>query len=95
MGYPVTASGPTATLTFLPSAPRAGQPVAFNASGSTSATSVIVSYFFNYGNGSEETGTSPTQTHVYASAGTFVATVRVTDANGRTGTAQVSVTVVP
>ena len=95
-GYSVTqAGGLTASLTFLPGSPKAGQSVAFNASGSKSDTSTIVSYKFNYGDGSEETGASPTQTHVYASAGTFVATVVVTDAQGRKATAQVSVTVTP
>ena len=94
--YPVTASGGlTATLTFLPSAPKVGQTVAFNASASTSGTSTIVSYKFNYGDLSEETSVSPNQTHIYGTANTFVATVVVTDAQGRTATAQVSVTVAP
>lgn len=96
VSYPVTAGGPTAQLTFLPGSPRRGEPVAFNASGSSSSNSVIVSYKFNYGDGSpDDVGASPTQTHVYGAAGTFVATVTVTDAQGRTGTAQVSVTVTP
>jgi len=94
--YTVGTGNPVASLTFLPSAPRVGQPVAFNASASTSATSTIVSYAFNYGDNSfVETSSASTQTHSYAGAGTYVATVTVTDALGRTATAQVSVTVVP
>ena len=92
---PVTATGGlTADLTFLPTTPRPGQTVSFNASNSKSDTSTIVSYKFNYGDGSaEEVGTSPTQTHVYAAPGDYVTTVVVTDAVGRTATKQVSVPV--
>ena len=94
--YPVTPNGgTTAALDFLPATPRVGQQVSFNASASKSDTSTIVSYKFNYGDGSEETGTSPTQTHVYGAPGTVVATVTVTDAQGRTATAQKSVTIAP
>ena len=90
----VTATGGlTADLTFLPTAPRPGQSVAFNASNSKSETSTIVSYKFNYGDGSEETSTSPTQTHTYATVGEYVATVVVTDALGRTATKQAAVKV--
>lgn len=95
-GYTVSSTGGlTATLTFLPASPRVGQPVSFNASASTSSTSTIVSYKFNYGDGDEETGTSPNQSHVYIAPGTYVATVTVTDAQGRTATAQQTVTVAP
>jgi PKD repeat protein len=91
----VATGNPVATMTVLPSAPRAGQSVTFNASGSTSATSTIVSYKFQYGDGSEETVTSPVQSHIYTGGGTFVATVMVTDSVGRTGSFTVSVTVLP
>lgn len=93
--YTVTATGGlTASLTVLPATPRPGQTVSYNASGSQSATSTIVSYRFNYGDGSpEDVGTSPTQTHVYAVIGDYVATVVVTDAQGRTATAQQAVKV--
>ena len=51
---------------------------------------------FNWGDGSaEETHTNPVQTHVYTAAGSFVATVTVTDSLGRTASAQVNVTVAP
>jgi PKD repeat protein len=92
----VTASGGlTADLTFQPASPKPGQTVAFNASNSASATSTIVTYKFNFGDGDEVTGTSPTQTHVYNVVGTYVATVVVTDAQGRTATKQATVTVAP
>ncbi len=95
-GVTVSTGNPVATMTFLPSAPRVGQSVAFNGSASTSATSTIVSYRFSYGDGSTaDSGSPSTQTHVFSSAGTYVVTLTVTDAIGRTGTFQVSVPVVP
>ncbi len=87
---------PTGGLTFLPSAPRVGQPVVFNASAITPATgATIVSYRFNYGDGSEEVGTAALQSHVYGAAGTVVARVTVTDSLGRTATATTTVTITP
>jgi PKD repeat protein len=70
--------------------------VVFNASAITPATgATIVSYKFNYGDGSEETGTQAFQSHVYGAAGTVVARVTVTDSLGRTATATVTVTITP
>ncbi len=94
---PVVTGAPTATLTASPSSPRANTPVAFNASGSRPGSGAnIRTYVFSWGDGSpEESHTNPLQTHVYTAAGTFVATVTVTDSLGRTASAQVSVTVVP
>lgn len=93
----VTAGNPTAALTFLPAAPKAGQPVFFDASGSTAAAGArIVSYSFNWGDGQpEEVSLVPNQSHVYNVAGTYVVTVKVTDDFGRTAVKQVSVTVTP
>jgi len=87
---------PTAALTFLPSAPRVGQQVAFDASGSTAGTGgSIVSYKFNYGDGTEETVTTPNQSHTYGAAGSVIARVTVTDSLGRTATRSVTVTIAP
>lgn len=88
---------PTGALAFLPSAPRVGQAVSFNASGITPAVgATIVSYLFNYGDGEPaETGTVPFQSHVYARAGSFIATVTATDSLGRTITVAATVPVVP
>jgi hypothetical protein len=94
---PTVGPTPTATLDASPANPRAGQPVAFNASGSRPGTGAnITRYVFNYGDGSpEEVTTNPLQTHVYTLPGTFVATVTVTDSLGRTASAQRTVTVLP
>ncbi|MDP2321873.1 MAG: PKD domain-containing protein [Acidobacteriota bacterium] len=92
----VGAGTPTGALTFLPAAPRVGQPVVFNASAITPATgATIVSYRFNYGDGSEEVGPQALQSHVYGAAGTVVARVTVTDSLGRTATATTTVTITP
>jgi PKD repeat protein len=92
----VVSGAPTAVLVATPTTAQRGTLVAFNASGSTSATSRIVSYKFNYGDQSfEETSAAPNQTHAYNVAGTYVATVTVTDALGRTAIAQVTVTINP
>lgn len=92
----VGTGNPIGGLTFLPSAPRVGQSVVFNASAITPAIgATIVSYKFNYGDGSEETGPQAFQSHVYGAAGTVVARVTVTDTLGRTATATVTVTITP
>ena len=96
VGTPVGPT-PTATLTQTGSPSAARQPASFNASGSRPGTGAnITRYVFNYGDGSpEEVTTNPLQTHVYFTAGTYVATVTVTDSLGRTASAQVQVTVAP
>jgi len=88
---------PTGSLSFLPTAPRVGVPVTFNASAITPAVgATIVSYRFNYGDGSpEETGSPAFQSHTYGAPGIVVATVTVTDSLGRTATSSVSVTITP
>lgn len=94
---PTVGATPTATLSFTPASPKAGSAVSFNASLSRpGAGSNIQSYTFNWGDGSpEDVVTNPLQTHTYTAAGTFVATLTVTDTMGRTATAQVTVTVTP
>ncbi len=96
VGQAASGPAPTASLTFLPDSPKPGQPVAFNASGSRPGQgSNIVSYTFNWGDGSaDEVVTNPLQTHSFP-AGTYVVTLTVTDSLGRTATAQVTVEVAP
>ena len=76
------AGGPYATM---------GEPVMFDGRGSTDSDGSIVSYQWDFGDGS--TGTGPTPTHTYASTGSFTATLAVTDDAGETATASASVAI--
>ncbi|MEO8680846.1 MAG: PKD domain-containing protein [Vicinamibacterales bacterium] len=93
----VTLGTPVAALTFLPASPKPGQTVVFDAGTSTAAAgSTIVSYTFTYGDGSPaESGAIAQQSHVYGAVGSFVATVTVTDSQGRTNAKTANVVVVP
>ncbi|MHB8264060.1 MAG: PKD domain-containing protein [Acidimicrobiales bacterium] len=77
---------PVAKLSVTPE--PAGQATTFDASASTVAVGSIVSYAWNFGDGKSITTTSPTTSHVYASAGSYTATVTETDSAG-TSTTQV------
>ena len=66
----------------------AGQATSFDASASTVAVGNIVSYAWNFGDGSVATTTSPTTSHVYTVAQTYKASVTETDSAG-TSTTQV------
>ena len=73
----------TASFTTTPSAPVAGQSVTFDGSASTApADDSITSYLWNFGDGTPQTTTTPTTTHVFAKQGTFTATLTVVDGHG-------------
>lgn len=69
-----------------------GASVSFDASSSTDNVG-IVSYEWNFGDGT--TGSGKTTTHTYANAGTYTVTLTVKDAAGNTATHQITVTVQP
>ena len=52
----------------------------FDGSGSTAVTGTIVSYAWDFGDGT--TGTGATTTHTYSAPGVYFATLTVTDSNG-------------
>jgi hypothetical protein len=90
-----TASGAIAALTITPGSPKPNQRVVLDASASTPSTgAVIVSYKFDYGNGTIETSNNPVQSATYA-AGSYVASVEITDSNGKTSTKVAAFTVAP
>lgn len=66
--------------------------VVVDGSGSTDADGTIVSYAWNFGDGS--TGTGPLCQHTYYQAGSFQITLTVTDNTGATSAASVSITVI-
>jgi hypothetical protein len=95
---PPTNNPPVARLTTRPSGPQVNQPVTFDGSTSSDPDSgdSVAGYSFTYGDGaSSGWQTQSTITHTYATAGTFIASLRVRDThNTESSTAEVSVTVV-
>jgi len=87
---------PVAALTASPSPALQGQPVTFNAAGSTDPDGTIAKYEWDLdGNGSYElnTGTTATTTKAYAAEGTYNVAVRVTDNQTGNDTETVALTV--
>jgi hypothetical protein len=87
----VTVSGtsaPVATFTFSPSEPVAGSPVTFDARSSTTSNSaVIVTYEWNFGDGTVITTGTPTTDHTYTDGrNPYHVTLTVTDSNDATAT---------
>ena len=81
---------PVARITANPSSGLALLNVSFDASTSTDDGS-IVSYLWNFGDGSSFTGVSAN--HLYNVAGVYIVTLTVTDNEGAIGTAQTNINV--
>jgi heat shock protein HslJ len=77
-----------------PSNGYVGEPVSFDASGSTAGSSPIASYQWNFGDGTSAgpSNSSFVQT-LYNNAGTYQATVVVTDQNGLSSSATTQITI--
>jgi PKD repeat protein len=87
-----------ARLTVTPSTGPTTTIFSFDARGSTpGAGTFITTYRFTFGDGQFVDSTSPTATHIYATPGTYTATVTVRDniTPPATSTAAVTVTVTP
>jgi PKD repeat protein len=82
---------PTASFTFSPSSPAVGQTVTFDASSSYDPDGSIVSYSWNFGDGSTASGA--VVQHSYSSPGTYTVTLTVTDNNGLTASISKQITV--
>jgi PKD repeat protein len=82
---------PTAALTISPTQLQAGGPVSFDASASSDAGASITSYAWDFGDGATAQSLSPS--HTYATAGTYLVRLTVTDSLGRVDTATGTVTV--
>ena len=88
-----TQTPPTAKLGVSPSSGTAPLSVTADASGSTTGSSPISSYSFDFGDGTTVgPQSSATASHTYQSAGTYKVTVTVTDGNNLTSTASQTVT---
>ncbi|MEM4713253.1 MAG: PKD domain-containing protein [Candidatus Bathyarchaeia archaeon] len=86
---------PIADFWWAPYHPQRGETVTFDASASTPDGGTIVSYAWDFGDGTPIVEESdPITTHVYASAGDYIVTLNVTDSEGRWDTETKIVTVV-
>jgi len=85
---------PVAAISAAPNPQLVAQPVAFDATGS-SDDGTVVSYDWYFGDFATIQTAAPTVNHLYMASGSFVATVTVTDDDGATDTASVTVTVDP
>ncbi|MDQ1344620.1 MAG: hypothetical protein QG586_150, partial [Pseudomonadota bacterium] len=87
---------PVASFTATPSAGQVPLTVAFDASASSDSDGSITSYSWNFGDNTAP-GSGVTVNHLYQAAGTFTATLTVTDNRGKnaTTTRVITVTVGP
>jgi heat shock protein HslJ len=77
-----------------PSSGYVGEPVSFDASSSTSSSSPIASYSWNFGDGSTAgPASSPQVTTIFNQTGTYEVTVIVTDQSGQSSSAAMAVTI--
>ncbi len=90
-----TGSVPKATLSYSPGSPNTVTAVAFDGSGSTpSAGASIEDYLWDFGDGTIDDTTVPTDTHVYSVPGTYTVRLRVHDSrDGLSGPAVRTLTV--
>lgn len=89
---PTTSGPPVALFTTDPSPAAGGIPldIAFDARQSQAPNGVIVSYLWNFGDGSS--GSGSTVSHNYAAKGVYTVWLTVTDNNGLSATASATVT---
>jgi PKD repeat protein len=85
-----TAQPPVAAVTANPISGTTPLTVSFSSVNSTDADGTIMSYSWNFGDGTSTTNPNPV--HVYNSAGTFTAVLTVTDNSGLTDTDSVVIT---
>lgn len=88
----VTSDSPTADFTYSPTTPAAGANVNFNSAGSSAIEGrTIVSYLWNFGDGTTSTAATPTK--AFGAAGIYNVQLTVTDSAGKTGRVTKTVTV--
>jgi len=77
---PASRCYPTASFTYSPSDPAAGETVTFDASASSDLNGTIENYEWSFGDGINDTGMIVT--HAYASVGVYNVTLKVTNNYG-------------
>ena len=89
----VGSSPPTAVISANPLSGIAPLTVDFDASASSDLDGSIISYNWNFGDGSNDTGINPS--HPFDTAGTYNVSLTVTDNSGNTDTESITITVDP
>ncbi|MER7729138.1 ThuA domain-containing protein [Streptomyces sp. NPDC096323] len=82
---------PLAKASATPDSGQAPLEVTFSSSGSADPDKDEITYAWDFGDGTTATGPNPT--HTYTANGTYTARLTVSDSGGRTGTANVPITV--
>lgn len=75
-------SSPTASFSFLPISPKAGEVVAFDASSSEDLDGTLVSYEWDFGDGEISSSTLNSTNYTYDNLGDFSVKLSVTDNDG-------------
>jgi hypothetical protein len=83
-------AAPSASFTFTPNSPVAGEPVSFE--GGTDPDGDPVTREWNFGDGTT-TDPGPAPSHTYANAGAYTVTLTVSDGHGASDTSSQTVTV--
>ncbi len=91
IGAGTTNQAPTAQITATPLTGNAPLTVNFNGTGSSDSDGTLVSYAWDFGDGSPvQSGASATTSHQYSTAGSYTAVLTVTDDDGATDDASSS-----
>jgi len=90
---PAANIAPTAAFTRGPGSGDAPLTVAFDGLPSSDTDGIVTSYDWDFGDGNTATG--PSASHTYAAAGTYTASLTVTDEDGDMGSASHTVVVAP
>jgi len=83
-------AAPYASFSILPAVPTIGEWVRFDGTGSADSDGSVVSYQWSFGDGTSPV-TGPIVYHQFASTGSYLVTLTVTDDDGATDTASQSV----
>src|SRR5205823_3763480 len=92
---PAPPDAPTAALALSPAFPTPGVPVRFDASASTAPSGgSITDYSWDFGDGgTDDTGSTATDSHTYTARGAYTVTVTVKTSTGQTDASKQMVTV--
>jgi len=89
----IATTAPCASFTYTPILPYANDIVNFNASASTASGGSIISYEWDFGDGTNDTGMFTTK--IYTEAGNYTVILTVTDNGGEKDTTWKLLTVIP